>query len=269
MQRKSAYALASLCVSIKASYSLIQDTKRGFYFTLDSCLIVERTLNKGKPDSWDVNTTRAMEKIIMEIKCTSCGFTSNGPDTFSGKKLKCPKCAAEFVVGIQCEFTEVEDTPIAVQNKKETIIEKSIGKIGALEVTNKRIRGSINKKTITANGMPIYERVSIDILHNLITGITVQVVKNKGRLFCFICGPILILAPLLLVAIAAPLLSLLPLGIIVLVIGTLCEDKVHLILSVAGVDYFIPYETSQTKEAEEKCKLLKDAKSEYEHIVGI
>ena len=29
-QRKSAYALASLCVSIKASYSLIQDTKRGF-----------------------------------------------------------------------------------------------------------------------------------------------------------------------------------------------------------------------------------------------
>ena len=211
-------------------------------------------------------------KTTMEIKCTSCGFTSEGPDALSGKKLKCPKCGAEFIAGVQCEFTVVEESPISAQegqNKKETIVEKMIGKIGALEVTNKRIRGSINKKTITANGMPSYERVSIDILHNLITGITVQVVENKGRLRCFICGSILILASLLLAAIEAPLLILLPIGIIVLVVGALCEDKVHLILSVAGVDYFIPYETSQTKEAEEKCKMLKDAKSEYEHIVGI
>ena len=54
-----------------------------------------------------------------------------------------------------------------------------------------------------------------------------------------------------------------------IIVAFACEDKVHLILSVAGVDYFIPYETSQRKDAEEKCKMLKDAKSEYERIVGI
>lgn len=38
---------------------------------------------------------------------------------------------------------------------------------------------------------------------------------------------------------------------------------------IAGVKYFIPFETSQRQVAEEKCKMLNDAKSEYERIVGI
>ena len=68
LQRKTQSRFASLCVSIKASYSLTRDTKRGFYFALDSCLTVAQwaTLNKGKPDSWEVNTTRAMEKTTNE-----------------------------------------------------------------------------------------------------------------------------------------------------------------------------------------------------------
>ena len=42
LQRKAQSRFASLCVSIKASYSLTRDTKRGFYFALESCLTAER-----------------------------------------------------------------------------------------------------------------------------------------------------------------------------------------------------------------------------------
>lgn len=66
LQRKSAYALASLCVSIKASYSLIQDTKRGFYFALDSCLIVMRDTEQGQARLLRGEQNEGKEKTIME-----------------------------------------------------------------------------------------------------------------------------------------------------------------------------------------------------------
>lgn len=215
-------------------------------------------------------------KFPMEIKCSSCGFTSNGPDSLSGKKLKCPKCGVEFVAGVACEFMVVEEKPVAAQDKKN-IIEKPIGKIGALEVTNKRVHGYINKKTTTMNawtGKSVegVVRVNIDILLNLITGITVRVIENPARPICFIFAGLSVLGAIIFscaVSSLAPLVLGLFLVIMFVTGGMLSADTVHLILSVSGVDHFIPYETSQLKEAEEKCKMLKDAKSEYERLACI
>jgi hypothetical protein len=46
------------------SYGLSWDTKRGFYFALDSCLTVAQwaTLNKGKPDPWEVNNNEGKKE---------------------------------------------------------------------------------------------------------------------------------------------------------------------------------------------------------------
>ena len=74
----------------------------------------------------------------MEIKCSQCGFTSNGPDSLAGKKLN----GVEFVASGESAFAVVDDNPVASQYKK-AIVEKPIGKIGTLEVTNKRVQGII------------------------------------------------------------------------------------------------------------------------------
>lgn len=44
--------------------------REAFIFTLDSCLTVAQwaTLNKGKPDSWEVNTTRARRLKMIELE---------------------------------------------------------------------------------------------------------------------------------------------------------------------------------------------------------
>lgn len=41
----------------------------------------------------------------MEIKCSQCGFTSDGPDSL----VKCPKCGVEFVASGESAFAVVED----------------------------------------------------------------------------------------------------------------------------------------------------------------
>ena len=55
--------VSSFRVSFKASYSLSRDTKRGFLFPqfVFDCDVA--TLNKGKPDFWEVKTTRAKNKL--------------------------------------------------------------------------------------------------------------------------------------------------------------------------------------------------------------
>lgn len=205
----------------------------------------------------------------MEIKCNQCGFASNGPDTLLGKKLKCPKCGAEFVAGQECAFTIVEENTQSAKPLKD-IVEKPIGKIGDLEVTNKRVRGSIMKKFMIGNTTHT-QRVEIDVLLNLITGITVCEVKDPlvvPRLFASIVG---FVGMLLGIALSSAFISVL--FIVLFFVGVVLlassKDKIHLVLSISGVDHFIPYETSQMEEAKEKCKMLKDAKREYERLARI
>lgn len=213
----------------------------------------------------------------MEIKCSQCGFTSNGPDNLAGKKLKCPKCGVEFVASGESAFAVVEDNPAASQYKK-AIVEKPIGKIGTLEVTNKRVQGMIQRVIGTR-----VENANIDVLLNLITGITVNKISSRGKrialnilaslwtLFCMILGIVLMTEnngrqaseawmPMLIGAIGA---------VILCGISKLIKDRIWLTLSISGVNHFIPFQTSQLQEAEEKCKMLKDAKSEYERIACI
>ena len=212
----------------------------------------------------------------MEIKCSHCGFTSNGPDGLAGKKLKCPKCGVEFVAGGESAFAVVEDNPAASQYRK-TIVEKPIGKIGTLEVTNKRVQGVIQREVPFSNGVRV-EKANIDVLLNLVTGITVDMKNNKLRrifggillvlgIAVLICGIALIVNKWEFVGMMSLFLGLTPtLG----GIGCLLQkDSIRLSLSISGVNHFIPFETSQLAEAEEKCKMLKDAKSEYERIACI
>ena len=270
LQRKSAFALSSLCVSIKAIPTASSETRReGFYF-LKSCLTAKWQHGTRKCPilaKWKI--TRAQgAKFPMEIKCSSCGFSSNGPDSLSGKKLKCPKCGAEFVAG--CEFMVVEETPVATQDKKN-IVEKPIGKIGSLKVTNKRVHGYINRKT-TNGGAVRVEFVNIDVLLNLITGITVRRIENPARPICFIFAGLSALGAIIfscVVSSPGPLVFGLAFVIVLVTCGINATDTVQLILSVSGVDHFIQYETSQMAEAEAKCKMLKDAKSEYERLACI
>ena len=65
LQRKSAYALASLCVSIKASYSLIQDTKRGFFMPsnrVSDCRASGAIRNEDWPDSLTVKRNKGKKE---------------------------------------------------------------------------------------------------------------------------------------------------------------------------------------------------------------
>ena len=223
------------------------------------------------------NETRVKRKTRMEIKCSQCGFTSNGPDSLAGKKLKCPKCGVEFVASGESAFAVVDDNPVASQYKK-AIVEKPIGKIGTLEVTNKRVQGMIQRVIGTR-----VENTNIDVLLNLITGITVNKISCRGHrialnilaslwtLFCMILGIVLMTAnngrqaseawmPMLIGAIGA---------VILCGMSKLIKDRIWLTLSISGVNHFIPFAASQLQEAEAKCKMLKDAKSEYERIACI
>ena len=217
----------------------------------------------------------------MEIKCGKCGFTSTGPDTLSGKKLKCPQCGEEFVANAECAFTVVEENRrepekhLAAQRDK-VIVEKPIGKIGELEVTNKRVHGTIHR-SVTVGNATTTEKVNIDVLLNLITGITVRKVENPlgcvGAM-CVCFGVFGFILGIVGIANNVEFVGGLGffIGAILLISGCAMlsgDDKVHLVLSISGVDHFIPYETSQMKEAEEKCKMLQDAKREYERLVQI
>lgn len=46
----------------------------------------------------------------MEIKCETCGFTGVVPEEWDGKKIACPKCKNEFVVGGKMEFSLAEES---------------------------------------------------------------------------------------------------------------------------------------------------------------
>ena len=211
----------------------------------------------------------------MEIKCSQCGFTSNGPDSLAGKKLKCPKCGVEFVASGENAFAVVDDNLVASQYKK-AIVEKPIGKIGTLEVTNKRVQGMLQRQ-IGA----LVERTNIDVLLNLITGITLKTESKKAnRVTAHVFGTIFFLIGLVggIGAIADQRQEVE--GMICAVVGLLLDiamialsrrfkDSIRLSLSISGVNHFIPFETSQKEEAEAKCKMLKDAKSEYERIACI
>lgn len=213
----------------------------------------------------------------MQIKCDQCGFTSDGPDGLAGKKLKCPKCGVEFVAGGVSAFKVVEDNPAASQYRK-SIVEKPIGKIGSLEVTNKRVQGMIEREIPAGNGVRV-EKTNIDVLLNLVTGITVDHINLRGtRIF----GYVLLAIGLLLLPVGIALIVqeceflgcvvVMPLGILCILLGiafVLAKDQIRLLLSISGVNHFIPFKTSQKQEAEEKCKMLKKAKSEYERIACI
>ena len=212
----------------------------------------------------------------MEIKCSQCGFTSNGPDSLAGKKIKCPKCGVEFVASGESAFAVVDDNPVASQYKK-AIVEKPIGKIGTLEVTNKRVQGTIQREVPFGKGVRI-EKTNIDVLLNLITGITVNTFNNK--LTRVIGGVLLVLGIAILICGIALIANkwefvggmslVFSLPFALLGIGwLLTKDSIRLSLSISGVNHFIPFETSQKEEAEAKCKMLKDAKSEYERIACI
>ena len=281
LQRKSAYALASLCVSIKASYSLIQDTKRGFFMpsnrVSDCRATAKRHGTRISPILQPRNETRVKRKTRMEIKCSQCGFTSNGPDSLAGKKLKCPKCGVEFVASGENAFAVVDDNPVASQYKK-AIVEKPIGKIGTLEVTNKRVQGTIQREVPFGKGVRI-EKTNIDVLLNLITGITVNTINNKpGRVIggvLLVLGIAMLICGIALIADKSEfiggmsLVFSLPFALDGIIFLLLLKDSIRLSLSISGVNHFIPFETSQKEEAEAKCKMLKDAKSEYERIACI
>ena len=214
----------------------------------------------------------------MEIKCSQCGFTSNGPDSLAGKKLKCPKCGVEFVASGENAFAVVDDNPVASQYKK-AIVEKPIGKIGTLEVTNKRVQGMIQREIPFGQGVRI-EKTNIDVLLNLITGITLTTESKKtNRVTAHVFATIFFLLGLVggIGAIAerhevegmiCAVVGLL-LAIAMIALSRIFKDSIRLSLSISGVNHFIPFETSQKEEAEAKCKMLKDAKSEYERIACI
>ena len=213
----------------------------------------------------------------MEIKCSQCGFTSNGPDSLAGKKLKCPKCGVEFVASGESAFAVVDDNPVASQYKK-AIVEKPIGKIGTLEVTNKRVQGTIQREVPFGKGVRI-EKTNIDVLLNLITGITVNTINNKpGRVIggvLLVLGIAILICGIALIADKSEfiggmsLVFSLPFALVGIIFLLLLKDSIRLSLSISGVNHFIPFETSQKEEAEAKCKMLKDAKSEYERIACI
>lgn len=214
----------------------------------------------------------------MEIKCSQCGFTSNGPDSLAGKKLKCPKCGVEFVASGENAFAVVDDNPVASQYKK-AIVEKPIGKIGTLEVTNKRVQGMIQREIPFGQGVQI-EKTNIDVLLNLITGITLKVESKKANrvtahvfatiffLLGLVCGIGAIAERHEVEGMICAVVGLL-LAIAMIALSRIFKDSIRLSLSISGVNHFIPFETSQKEEAEAKCKMLKDAKSEYERIACI
>ena len=212
----------------------------------------------------------------MEIKCSKCGFTSHGPDSLVGKKLKCPKCGKEFVEGSGCEFTVVEDKPtftVAVEQapgateKAKAVKENFIGYIGTLEVTSKRVRGMIYRKSFGRTGRRKY----VDVLLNLVNGITVQVInKTKARWFQYIMSLLSgLVSAVLFCHSGHP--EFCPISVLIVILGwyfdrAVYKDRVLLLLSISGEDYFIPFQASQLFEAECKCTMLKKAKSEYECI---
>lgn len=204
----------------------------------------------------------------MEAKCDACGFTGACPDSFAGKTIKCPKCGHEFVVKGDSAFSLVEENSPKNTHK---IVEKEIGSIGDLKVTNKRIVGEINKKEKIGGRVKV-TRVNLDVVLNMITGITV--IKDYsvvGRVMGWIYTVMSVLLAIMAIAAESVFLGvmsggMLLLGLIALILSM---SKVQLIISVAGVDHFIPYETSQMAEAEEKCNMLRNAKSEYERLMGV
>ena len=114
----------------------------------------------------------------MEAKCDACGFTGPCPDSFAGRTIQCPKCGHEFVVKGDSAFSLVEES-LPKKTNRPTLVEEEIGSIGDLKVTNKRIVGEINKKEKIGNGVKV-TRVNIDVVLNMITGITVIKDYNFG-----------------------------------------------------------------------------------------
>ena len=209
----------------------------------------------------------------MEIKCEKCGYDGKCPDSFIGKTIKCPKCGHEFVVRDDCAFMVV-DEPIAKREPKMTISEVEIGEIGSLKVTNKRLVGEINKKMKFANGQTEIQHVNIDVLLNMITGITVtEDASKKGALpvgcFVLVLGASGVGVAVAVESIFFGVLGALPLLMGITLIMASFFKKIHLTISIAGVDHFIPFETSRKQEAEEKCNLLRKAKAEYERMQNL
>ncbi len=209
----------------------------------------------------------------MKITCESCGFSSEGPDSLSGKKIKCPKCGADFTVGGAGGFTVVEE-PVAsrktVLSLKEAPVGTIVGKLGQLEVTNKRVQGDIFKVIQLTNGRKGKERVNIDVLLNLITGITVKrISKLPQRIACFLpalCSLFMALtdgggagwACFFLFAAAGYGVG-----------RRFFPDQVWLNLSISGVDHYVRFATSQMKEANDGASMIKNAKAEYERVMGM
>lgn len=206
----------------------------------------------------------------MEAKCDACGFTGPCPDSFAGRTIQCPKCGHEFVVKGDSAFSLVGES-LPKKTSGTMFVEKEIGSIGGLKVTNKRIAGEINKKEKIGRDVKV-TRVNIDVVLNMITGITVTKTYNvKARM-----GGWLYITLSVMFAISAFGTESLFCGAIaggLFLGGLICllmsMSKVHLIISVAGVDHFIPYKTSKMDEAEEKCNMLRNAKSEYERLTGV
>ena len=214
----------------------------------------------------------------MEAKCDACGFTGTCPDSFAGRSIQCPKCGHEFVVKGDSAFSLVEES-LPKKTNRPTLVEEEIGSIGDLKVTNKRIVGEINKKEKIGGSVKV-ARVNIDVVLNMITGITVIKDYNFGaRVAGYVFSALAVVVAIVGViamcdrrgeepgAIMLGMSFAMALfGVISLLIS---RAKVHLRISIAGVDHFIPYETSCQKEAEEKCNMLRNAKSEYERLMGI
>lgn len=216
----------------------------------------------------------------MEAKCDACGFTGTCPDSFAGRTIQCPKCGHEFVVKGDSAFSLVEES-LPKKTNRPTLVEEEIGSIGDLKVTNKRIVGEINKKEKIGNGVKV-TRVNIDVILNMITGITVIKDYNFGaRVAGCLFTPLAVIGAIIGISAiisedsraAEPGAVMLVMSFVFGLFGVIClllsKSRVHLQISIAGVDHFIPYETSCQKEAEEKCNMLRNAKSEYERLMGV
>lgn len=215
----------------------------------------------------------------MNVKCTKCEFSGEVPDSFVGKKIKCPKCQTEFAVASESAFSVVEE-PTVLKKSVISIKEVAIGKIGPLEVTNKRIHGQITKLVPTPQGGYATQTASVDVLLNLLTGVTVRHVNNlRFRICCIllaIFGVLLLGIGLAGVVGKEEFLGGISCVVSAGFIGSALgiglknwKDRLWLVLSISGVDHVIPFGMSEKILADKYCATLKNAKSEYERLMGM
>ena len=69
---------------------------------VSDCRASRATRNEDWPGSPPVNRNKGKRKMIMEIKCSQCGFTSNGPNNHIAQKLKCSnmRVTKQVLIGV-------------------------------------------------------------------------------------------------------------------------------------------------------------------------